>query len=156
MNIFVSLILLLCIITFFSFFTGYINSRVTMIKKREKKFNELEQQGYNIKRKWHCNYMSIGVDEEKKIIACIVLGFRLQLYIFDIRDIREKIEIKISGVIPKMATSVCVVFKGKDNNFYFLRTLTIKKGFGVLKSGKTFKKAVAQAEEIIEVIEKCR
>lgn len=156
MNIFVSLILILCIVIFFSFLTGYTNSRVMMIKKREKKFDEFEAQGYKLDKRWHCNYMSIGVDEKNAIIACIVLGLKIQVYVFNIKDITGKIEIKISGVIPKMATSVCVIFKGKDNNFYFLRTLMIKKGFGVLRSGKTFKKAVAQAEEIVETLEKCR
>lgn len=156
MNIFVSLILIMCIVTFFSFFTGYANSRVLMIKKREKKLDELETQGYNLNKRWHCNYMTIAIDEKQKIIACIVLGLRVQLYVLPIANIVGKPEIKITGVLPKMCTSVCVVFKAKDNNFYFLRTLMIKKGFGVFKSGKVFQKAVTQAEEIMETIEKCR
>lgn len=68
------------------------------------------------------------------------------------KDIAAKPEIKISGVIPKFTTNICVVFKCRDNNFYFLRTLSIKKGFGVPEKSKTAQTAVKQAEEILEVL----
>lgn len=156
MNIFISAVSVIVLLIILNFFTGYMNSRVRMIKKREKKFDEFEQQGYKLTKRWHCNYMSIAIDEKKKIIACIVLGLKAQFYVFNINEIVGKPEVKTSGVISKLVTSVAVVFKSKDNNYYLLRTLTIKKGFGVLKSGNIFKKAVADAEEILKTIEKCR
>ena len=96
--------------------------------------------------------MTIVIDTEKKVIGCVVLGLTSKLYIIEKKDISTKPEIKISGVIPKFTTNICVIFKCKDNNFYFLRTLSIKKGFGVLEKSKTAQTAVKQAEEILEVL----
>lgn len=96
--------------------------------------------------------MTIAIDTERKAIGCVVLGLTSKLYIIEKKDIAAKPEIKISGVIPKFTTNICVVFKCRDNNFYFLRTLSIKKGFGVPEKSKTAQTAVKQAEEILEVL----
>lgn len=152
MRIFVSLIFILALLVILNFSTGYINSRIRQKRKRDKKLKEFENEGYKISKRWDCNVMTIVIDTEKKVIGCVVLGLTSKLYIIEKKDIAAKPEIKISGVIPKFTTNICVVFKCRDNNFYFLRTLSIKKGFGVLEKSKTAQIAVKQAEEILEVL----
>ena len=152
MRIFVSLIFILALLVILNFSTGYINSRIRQKRKRDKKLKEFENEGYKISKRWDCNVMTIVIDTEKKVIGCVVLGLTSKLYIIEKKDISTKPEIKISGVIPKFTTNICVIFKCKDNNFYFLRTLSIKKGFGVLEKSKTAQIAVKQAEEILEVL----
>ena len=152
MRIFVSLIFILALLVILNFSTGYINSRIRQKRKRDKKLKEFENEGYKISKRWDCNVMTIVIDTEKKVIGCVVLGLTSKLYIIEKKDIAAKPEIKISGVIPKFTTNICVIFKCRDNNFYFLRTLSIKKGFGVLEKSKTAQIAVKQAEEILEVL----
>lgn len=152
MKIFVSLIFILALLVVLNFSTGYINSRIRQKRKRDKKLKEFENEGYKVSKRWDCNVMTIAIDTEKKVIGCVVLGLASKLYIIEKKDITAKPEIKISGVIPKFITNICVVFKCRDDNFYFLRTLSIKKGFGVLEKSKTAQIAVKQAEEILEVL----
>ena len=152
MKIFVSLIFILILLIVLNFSAGYINSRIRQKRKRDKKLKEFENEGYKISKRWDCNVMTIAIDTERKAIGCVVLGLTSKLYIIEKKDIAAKPEIKISGVIPKFTTNICVVFKCRDNNFYFLRTLSIKKGFGVPEKSKTAQTAVKQAEEILEVL----
>lgn len=152
MKIFTAILIVFILFIFLNLLTGYMNSRVLMKKKRDKKLKDFEKEGYKVSKRWDCNVMTIVIDEEKKVIGCVVLGLTSKLYIIDIKDITSQPEVKTSGVLPKFTTNVCVVFKCKDNNFYFLRTLTIKKGFGVFEKSNTVKKAIQNAEEILRVL----
>lgn len=156
MKIFISAILILILLIFLNLMVGYVNSRVLMKGKRDKKLKNFENEGYKISKRWDCNLMTIAIDEDKKVIGCVVFGITSKLYVIDIKDIISKPEIKVSGVLPKFITNVCVVFKCKDEKFYFLRTLSVKKGFGVFEKTKTVKKAIENANEILEILKKCK
>lgn len=140
----------LCIL--YSMWTSVSEAKIKYMERRNKSIDKIIEKGYKISKRWDCNVMTIVIDTEKKVIGCVVLGLTSKLYIIEKKDISTKPEIKISGVIPKFTTNICVIFKCKDNNFYFLRTLSIKKGFGVLEKSKTAQTAVKQAEEILEVL----
>ena len=156
MKIFISVIFILILLISLNLMTGYFNSRILMKGKRNKKLKDFENEGYTVSKRWDCNFMTIAIDEEKKVIGCVVFALTSKLYIIEIKDIISQPEIKISGVLPKFITNVCVVFKCKDDKFYFLRTLTIKKGFGILEKTKTVKQAIKNAEEILETLKKCK
>lgn len=156
MKIFISVVCVLCLLVVLNFLSGYTNSRVLMKRKRDKKIKEFESAGYKVSKRWDCNTMTIAIDEEKKVIACVVFGLTSKVFTINISDIIGEPELKVVGVIPKFTTNVCVVFRFKDNQFYFLRTLMIKKGFGVLTNSNITKRAVKNAEEILETLKKCR
>ena len=150
-NYFIFLALVgLCVL--YSLWSSSSEAKVKQMERRNRTINKVVEKGYKISKRWDCNVMTIAIDTEKKAIGCVVLGLTSKLYIIEKKDIAAKPEIKISGVIPKFTTNICVVFKCRDNNFYFLRTLSIKKGFGVPEKSKTAQTAVKQAEEILEVL----
>ena len=150
-NYFIFLALVgLCIL--YSLWSSSSEAKVKQMERRNRTINKVVEKGYKISKRWDCNVMTIAIDTEKKAIGCVVLGLTSKLYIIEKKDIAAKPEIKISGVIPKFTTNICVVFKCRDNNFYFLRTLSIKKGFGVPEKSKTAQTAVKQAEEILEIL----
>lgn len=152
MKTFLGIVLFLAVLGLFNFSVGYINSMVLMVGKRDKKLKELEKDGFKATKKWDCNYMTIAIDENSKKIACVVIGLTTKIYTIDINDIVNFPEVKVSGPFKKFVTTVGIVFSIKNGQYYFLRTLTIKKGFGVLKSSKIVENAKRNAEEIVNLI----
>lgn len=144
-------IIFFSILILFNFSSGYINSLILNKSKRNRKLKEYLKKGYNFDYRWDCNQMTIAIDSNKKSIVCVVLGLTTRCFEADINNIVTK-NIQILGVVPKLVTSIFVNLELKDGSFFLLRTLYIRKGFGIFKNGKIVKKALNQANEIFEII----
>jgi len=134
-------------------FFSNLNTKVKHLKKRNKKINELKQNGYTISKRWDCNYITVGIDDLKKILFIIVLDKKLSFFKININDIIKK-EIHSFGFIKGFITSVYIDIFTNKNLTYTVRTLCITRGFGVRNKNKAVLFSKKYAKEICNHIEK--
>ena len=122
--------------------------------KRTKCLEKLsKEKGYKFTKRWDCNYATIAIDEEKKIIALLETAF-LDFKAFEINgiDISSK-KIVINSLIPGLATGVEVLLTLRNCEEYSLETLTLKKVlFGTFKFHPIVTNAIKNAEEIEAIL----
>lgn len=112
-----------------------------------------KEKGYKFTKRWDCNYATIAIDEEKKIIALLEPAF-LDFKAFEINgiDISSK-KIVINSLIPGLATGVEVLLTLRNGEEYSLETLTLKKVlFGTFKFHPIVTNAIKNAEEIEAIL----
>lgn len=52
MRIFTAIFIVFILFIFLNLLTGYMNSRVLMKKKRDKKLKDFEKEGYKVSKRW--------------------------------------------------------------------------------------------------------
>lgn len=149
MNFF-TIILVILFVILGNLFIVFMNTRIVMKGKRTKCLEKLsKEKGYNFTKRWDCNYATIAIDEEKKIIALLEPAF-LDFKALEINgaDISSK-KVIINSLIPGLATGVKVFLTLRNGEEYNLETLTLKKVlFGTFKFHPVVAKAIENAEEI--------
>jgi len=133
-------------------FLSNLNTKVRKLNKRNQKIKELEQKGYIISKRWDCNYITVGIDNIKKILFIIVLDKEFSFFKLNIDDIINK-KINSFGIIKGFVTSVYIDISTKENLTYTIRTLCITRGFGVYKKNKAVTYSKKCAEDICNYIE---
>ncbi|GAA6325074.1 hypothetical protein F350042L8_21720 [Fusobacterium ulcerans] len=153
MNFF-TIILVILFIILGNLFIVFMNTRIVMKGKRTKCLEKLsKEKGYKFTKRWDCNYATIAIDEEKKIIALLEPAF-LDFKAFEINgiDISSK-KIVINSLIPGLATGIEVLLTLKNGEEYSLETLTLKKVlFGTFKFHPIVTNAIKNAEEIEAIL----
>lgn len=153
MNFF-TIILVILFIILGNLFIVFMNTRIVMKGKRTKCLEKLsKEKGYKFTKRWDCNYTTIAIDEEKKIIALLEPAF-LDFKAFEINgiDISSK-KIVINSLIPGLATGIEVLLTLKNGEEYSLETLTLKKVlFGTFKFHPIVTNAIKNAEEIEAIL----
>ncbi|MDU1910986.1 hypothetical protein [Fusobacterium sp.] len=135
-------------------FIVFINTRIVMKGKRGKCLETLSKEKcYNFTKRWDCNYSTIAIDEEKKVIALLqstFLGFKaLEI---NANNITTK-KVIINSLIPGMATGVEIFLTLENGEEYDLETLSLKKVlFGTFKFHPVVTKAIKNAEEIESIL----
>lgn len=149
MNFFVIILVILFMILG-NFFVVFLNTRIVMKGKRSKCLENLsKEKGYNFTKRWDCNYSTIAIDEEKKVVVLLQPAF-LDFKALEINanNIADK-KVIINSLIPGMATGVEVFLTLENGEEYDLETLSLKKVlFGTFKFHPTVAKAIENAEEI--------
>ena len=153
MNFF-TIILVILFIILGNLFIVFMNTRIVMKGKRTKCLEKLsKEKGYKFTKRWDCNYTTIAIDEEKKIIALLEPAF-LDFKAFEINgiDISSK-KIVINSLIPGLATGIEVLLTLRNGEEYSLETLTLKKVlFGTFKFHPIVTNAIKNAEEIEAIL----
>lgn len=153
MNFF-TIILVILFIILGNLFIVFMNTRIVMKGKRTKCLEKLsKEKGYKFTKRWDCNYATIAIDEEKKIIALLEPSF-LDFKAFEINgiDISSK-KIVINSLIPGLATGVEVLLTLRNGEEHSLETLTLKKVlFGTFKFHPIVTNAIKNAEEIEAIL----
>lgn len=153
MNFF-TIILVILFIILGNLFIVFMNTRIVMKGKRTKCLEKLsKEKGYKFTKRWDCNYATIAIDEEKKIIALLEPAF-LDFKAFEINgiDISSK-KIVINSLISGLATGVEVLLTLRNGEEYSLETLTLKKVlFGTFKFHPIVTNAIKNAEEIEAIL----
>lgn len=153
MNFF-TIILVILFIILGNLFIVFMNTRIVMKGKRTKCLEKLsKEKGYKFTKRWDCNYATIAIDEEKKIIALLEPTF-LDFKAFEINgiDISSK-KIVINSLIPGLATGVEVLLTLRNGEEYSLEKLTLKKVlFGTFKFHPIVTNAIKNAEEIEAIL----
>lgn len=134
-------------------FFSDLNTKIRYMEKRNKKIKELEKEGYLISKRWDCNYITVGIDDLKKIIFIIVLDKKLSFFKINIDNIIKK-EINSFGFVKGFVTSVYIDLFTNKNLTYTIRTLCITRGFGVRKKNKAVISSKNYAKDICDHIEK--
>ncbi|MHD0319088.1 hypothetical protein [Fusobacterium sp. THCT1E2] len=149
MNFFVIILVILFMILG-NFFVVFLNTRIVMKGKRSKCLENLsKEKGYNFTKRWDCNYSTIAIDEEKKVVVLLQPAF-LDFKALEINanNIADK-KVIINSLIPGMATGVEVFLTLENGEEYDLETLSLKKVlFGTFKFHPAVAKAIKNAEEI--------
>lgn len=149
MNFFVIILVILFMILG-NFFVVFLNTRIVMKGKRSKCLENLsKEKGYNFTKRWDCNYSTIAIDEEKKVVVLLQPAF-LDFKALEINanNIADK-KVIINSLIPGMATGVEVFLTLENGEEYDLETLSLKKVlFGTFKFHPAVVKAIKNAEEI--------
>lgn len=149
MNFFVIILVILFMILG-NFFVVFLNTRIVMKGKRSKCLENLsKEKGYNFTKRWDCNYSTIAIDEEKKVVVLLQPAF-LDFKALEINanNIADK-KVIINSLIPGMATGVEVFLTLENGEEYDLETLSLKKVlFGTFKFHPVVTNAVKNAEEI--------
>lgn len=101
-----------------------------MKNKRTKCLENLsKEKGYNFTKRWDCNYSTIAIDEEKKVVVLLQPAF-LDFKALEINaDNIAKKKIIINSLIPGMVTRVGISLTLKNNEECELDTLYFKKSF---------------------------
>ncbi|WP_373079832.1 hypothetical protein [Fusobacterium varium] len=149
MNFFVIILVILFMILG-NFFVVFLNTRIVMKGKRSKCLENLsKEKGYNFTKRWDCNYSTIAIDEEKKVVALLQPAFLdFKALEININNIADK-KVIINSLIPGMATGVEVFLTLENGEEYDLETLSLKKVlFGTFKFHPAVAKAIENAEEI--------
>lgn len=149
MNFFVIILVILFMILG-NFFVVFLNTRIVMKGKRSKCLENLsKEKGYNFTKRWDCNYSTIAIDEERKVVVLLQPAF-LDFKALEINanNIADK-KVIINSLIPGMATGVEVFLTLENGEEYDLETLSLKKVlFGTFKFHPAVAKAIKNAEEI--------
>lgn len=149
MNFFVIILVILFMILG-NFFVVFLNTRIVMKGKRSKCLENLsKEKGYNFTKRWDCNYSTIAIDEERKVVVLLQPAF-LDFKALEINanNIADK-KVIINSLIPGMATGVEVFLTLENGEEYDLETLSLKKVlFGTFKFHPAVVKAIKNAEEI--------
>lgn len=125
-----------------------------MKNKRTKCLENLsKEKGYNFTKRWDCNYSTIAIDEEKKVVVLLQPAF-LDFKALKINaDNIAKKKIIINSLIPGMVTRVGISLTLKNNEECELDTLSLKKVlFGTFKFHPVVTKAIKNAEEIESIL----
>ncbi|HBJ78628.1 MULTISPECIES: hypothetical protein [Fusobacterium] len=137
-----------------NFFIVFLNTRIVMKNKRTKCLENLsKEKGYNFTKRWDCNYSTIAIDEEKKVVVLLQPAF-LDFKALKINaDNIAKKKIIINSLIPGMVTRVGISLTLKNNEECELDTLSLKKVlFGTFKFHPVVTKAIKNAEEIESIL----
>ena len=155
MNDYIIVFLFFGIFVLLTILLSNLNTKVGKLKKRDKKIKELENKGYTIFKRWDCNYITVGIDNIKKILFIIVLDKELSFFQLNLDDIINK-KINSFGIIKGFITSVYIDISTKKNLTYTIRTLCITRGFGVYKKNKAITYSKKCAEDICKYIDELR
>ena len=137
-----------------NFFIVFLNTRIVMKNKRTKCLENLsKKKSYNFTKRWDCNYSTIAIDEEKKVVVLLQPAF-LDFKALEINaDNIAKKKIIINSLIPGMVTRVGISLTLKNNEECELDTLSLKKVlFGTFKFHPIVTKAIKNAEEIESIL----
>jgi len=146
----INIVIIITLFIFFNLFLTFINTRIVMKKSRTVKLEEIgTQKGYAFTKQWDCNYSTVAIDKNKKVICQLKIkgmGFAVD------KIIQNKIlscEIYTSGLIPFMTSEVGVKLKLENGEEYNLETLSLKKILiGTFNFNPVLGKAKKYAEEI--------
>lgn len=135
----------------FTIYFSNLNSKIRKIDKRDQKANELTEKGFEISKRWDCNYISVFIDNTKKILFILVLDKNSSFFEVNIDDI---INLKINsfGIIKGFLSSIYIDIFTTQNLTYTLRTLCITRGFGISKKSKASIYSEKCAKEIFDHI----